>query len=221
MVFNKDLLFIHIGKTGGTSAAEYLCKTLTEPVYNVIPARAPKRKIGHEESLTGQRHATLEEAKAFIKEFNGQKLKDFKKIIAVIRNPYRLEISLFNYYKRLLENNPSVLDGAPKRKEVILKDSFAEFVKGKFYHRNKITIRKYVSVDGKLPKQMQIIKFEELSERFIEIGNEFGNGNKDFPHLNKTKKTKIQDHVTAELEPIIFRKYRWVFQKGGYKRLYQ
>lgn len=220
MVFSNDILFIHIGKTGGTSAANYLCKTLTEPVYNVIAKRAHGHKFGHEITLEGQRHATLEEALKFIKKFNGKTLKDFKKIVAVIRNPYELEISLFNYYKRLLANQPTILDGAPRRKEIVLKDSFEEFVKGKFYHRNRLNIRQYISVNGKLPANLQIIKFEDLQEEFFKIGKEFGNGNPDFPHLNKTKKTKVEDYVTPELEVFLYRKYRWVFEKGDYQRLF-
>jgi len=94
MVFNKDILFIHIGKTGGTSAAEYLCKTLVPPVYNVIPERAHKLgKAGNEIFLKGRRHATLEEAKDFLENMDID-IDSFKKIIAVIRNPYNLEISL-------------------------------------------------------------------------------------------------------------------------------
>ncbi len=220
MVFNNDILFIHIGKTGGTSAAKYLCSTLNGPVYNVVPKGAQEIQYGHETNLIGQRHAILEEALAFTKKHSNLGLKDFKKVIAVIRNPYNLEISLFNYYKRLIENNPTILDGAPKRKEIILQDDFAAFVKGKFYHRNGIHIKKYVSLDGKIPKKVEVIKFEEMTDRFIELGSQFGNGNADFPHLNKTKPVDVTNFVTKELEPILYRKYRWVFEYGNYSRLH-
>lgn len=220
MVFNKEVLFIHIGKTGGTSAAKFLCSTLHGPVYNVVPQGAQDIKYGHETNLVGQRHAILEEALSFTKKHSNLGLDDFKKIIAVIRNPYNLEISLFNYYKRLIENNPAVLDGAPKRKKIILQDDFAAFVQGKFYHRNGIHIKKYISLDRKIPKKVEVIKFESMTDRFIELGEEFGNGNSDFPHLNKTKPVDIKDFVTKDLEIIIYRKYKWVFKVGNYSRLY-
>jgi hypothetical protein len=219
MVYNKDILFIHIGKTGGTSAAKYLCSTIHPPVYNVIPDGAMSIQYGHETNLSGQRHATLVEALKFTKKQSGFMLKDFKKVIAVIRHPYNLEISLFNYYKRLLQNDPTILDGAPKRKAIVLKDDFAAFVKGKFYHRNGIHIKKYVAIDGKLPKNVEVIKFEEMTPKFLSLGKTFGNSNPDFPHLNKTKAAAIEDYITPELEPIIFRKYRWVFQYGDYRRI--
>ena len=219
MVFNNELLFIHIGKTGGTSAAKYLCSTLNGPVYNVVPSGAQKIQYGHETNLIGQRHATLEEALIYTKFHYTLGLSDFKKIVAVIRNPYNLEISLFNYYKKMMELNPTFLDGAPKRKEIVLQDDFAAFVKGKFYHRNGTHIKKYISIDGRIPKKVEVIKFEEMTDRFVELGKTFGNGNPDFPHLNKTKPVNIRDFVTPELEPIIYRKYSWVFKYGGYKRI--
>lgn len=218
MVFNDDILFIHIGKTGGTSAANYLCQTLTAPVYNVIPSRAHGKQIGHEETLQGQRHATLEEALGFLKK-RGRSLDSFTEVIAVIRNPYELEISLFNYYKRLLENQPTILDGAPKRRDIILQDDFDAFVKAKFYHRHNVHIRKYVSLEGKLPPSLRVIKFENLAEEFLEIGAKYGNANPEFPHLNKTKKVKLRDFIKKENEVIIYRKYSWVFDIGNYPRL--
>lgn len=218
MVFNKDILFIHIGKTGGTSAANYLCKTLNPKVYNVIPRRAHGKLIGHEELRVGQRHATLEEAIAYTKEHNNMNVDDFKEIIAVIRHPYNLEISLFNYYKRLLSNQPDILDNAPLRKEIVSRGDFVEFVKAKFYHRHNLNIRKYVSIEGKIPKNVRIVKFENMVDTFIEIGQKYGNGNLDFPHLNKTKPVDIREYINSDVEEIIYRKYNWVFSKGKYER---
>lgn len=218
MIFNKDILFIHIGKTGGTSAADYLCKTLHSPVYNVIPLRAHEKQIGSEIMLEGQRHANLTEAKSFLRE-RGISLNSFKKIIAVIRHPYNLEISLFNYYLRLLENQPHILDNAPKRKKILENGSFEEFVKGKFFHRHNMYIRKYVSINGKVHPKVQLIKFENLTEEFLKIGAKYGNGNIEFPHLNKTKETKPEELITPDIELLLYRKYQWVFRIGQYKRI--
>lgn len=220
MVFNKDILFIHIGKTGGTSAAKYLCNVLAPPVYNVIPERAHKLgKVGNETLLVGQRHATLEEAKVFLKKMDIN-INSFKKIIAVIRHPYNLEISLFNYYKRLLKNQSNILDNAPKRKEIVESGSFSDFVKGKFYHRHKINIRKYVTINDKIHKKIQLIKYESLEEEFLEIGRIYGIKKSEFPHLNKTKKIELEKYINLEIEHFIYRKYLWVFSVGDYQRLY-
>jgi len=219
MVYNNKVLFIHIGKTGGTSAANYLCKTLEAPVFNVIPEGDEKGKaIGYETTLKGRRHATLEEAQKFLKPLN-KDIKSFEKIYAVIRNPYLLEISLFNYYTKLYKSGAINLDKAPRRKKAIENGVFDTFVKEKFYHRNNLNIRKYVTIDGKIPENVTLIKFEELQDEFLKIGKEYGNGNQDFPYLNKSKKGNIKDHITPELELIIYRKYKWVFQVGNYKRI--
>jgi len=219
MVYNDKVLFIHIGKTGGTSAANYLCKTLDAPVFNVIPEGDQNVKsIGHETTLKGRRHATLEEAKTFLKTYK-KGIKSFEKIYAVIRNPYLLEISLFNYYTKLYKSGAINLDKAPRRKKAIENGVFDAFVKEKFYHRNNLNIRKYITIDNKIPENVSLIKFEELQDEFLKIGETYGNGNKDFPYLNKSKKGNIRDLITPELELIIYRKYKWVFQVGNYERL--
>ena len=82
MVFNKDVLFIHLGKTGGMSVTDYLCNTLKPPVYHVLPKSSLEKvkALGYEEMIPGNRPDSLNVAQEIIAPYN-LKLADFKLIL--------------------------------------------------------------------------------------------------------------------------------------------
>jgi hypothetical protein len=99
MVFSKDLLFLHIQKTGGTSVTEFLLNALPPPVYYM--AALPKSHI-HRAGLThlpGSSHLKLREAAAVVREY-GFELESFPVIMATIRNPYDLAVSMYAYRRQ-------------------------------------------------------------------------------------------------------------------------
>ena len=101
MIFNEDLIFIHIGKTGGLSCARYLLFNLQRPVYNChFHARVETLRLGllGVESLQSvNRHCSLEEALELVASVDGRQLHDFQKVVAVIRHPYTLEMSFYRH----------------------------------------------------------------------------------------------------------------------------
>lgn len=218
MVFNKDVLFIHIGKTGGTSVTNYLVKNLEKPVYRVVPAKLMNSRIKDEIMLLGKKHSTLAEAIPFLNERNID-YKDFQKILAVIRNPYQLEVSLFNYYKKLIKERPKYFDTAPIRKKLILRNSFPDFVNENILHRNNLKLKDYILVNKKIPVNLSIIKFESLSDSTTRETKKFRVSDIDFPHLNKSKSTPLEEIYTKELEEKIYNKYSWIFDNHFYPRL--
>jgi hypothetical protein len=99
MIISDDVLFLHVRKTGGTSASQFLLETLPAPIHYFC--RAPNATV-HRKGLThenGNPHQTLADARDYLRQ-QGRELSDFRLIMAVVRNPYDHFISHYSYQRR-------------------------------------------------------------------------------------------------------------------------
>lgn len=215
MIFNDKLLFIHIGKTGGISAETFLCSALEAPIFNV-KHRVDDVPLGLETNLAGRRHATLAEARDFLRD-RGRTLDSFTEIVAVLRNPYDLEVSLFNHYRKELRKRPDMARRAPKRMDIVRRGAFAEFVEADFHHRPGVAVADYVHVDGVLPPNLRLLRFESLESDFRSLRS-VANPEAVFPHRNASSGSTAAELLTPSLESRIQKKYAWVFEEGRYQR---
>jgi hypothetical protein len=97
MVFNRDVLFLHVPKTGGVSVTNYLLQVLLAPVYYVT--KGPIGQAAAREGVSfigGEAHQTLATARRFLRG-HGFELEQFPRIFATIRNPYDLAVSYYTY----------------------------------------------------------------------------------------------------------------------------
>ena len=111
MVFNRDVLFLHVPKTGGVSATNYLLQVLPAPVYYVT--KGPIKQAAALEGVSfiaGEAHQTLATARKFLPA-HGFELEQFPRILATLRNPYDLTVSYYTY-KRSPEVAFTLLDAA-------------------------------------------------------------------------------------------------------------
>src|SRR5262245_20901599 len=99
MLFNDDLLFVHVPKTGGMAITKYLIEVLPRPVWYLYPNfRADLEQKGINQ-VRGIRHENLAESREVLRG-HGRDLAGFKCILAVLRNPYALEVSRFAYLRK-------------------------------------------------------------------------------------------------------------------------
>jgi hypothetical protein len=225
MIFNQNLIFIHIGKTGGMSCARYLLEHLHLPVYNCHKQaenelrRYPELK--HAIPLQGiGRHCTLIEALEFIQDFNGKTLFDFKKVIAVIRHPYTLEYSYYRHMQKpgVLQNNRTF----PNQQKLATLD-FQSFVAKADHHRFGHPQEKFFLVDGKIPKTVELIRFEELSAAFIPAVAPYVKEEEipPFPEANRTQYlSNLEEHLSPEVRELIYQKHKYMFDSGLYYKKY-
>ncbi|GJM40463.1 MAG: hypothetical protein DHS20C20_07450 [Ardenticatenaceae bacterium] len=220
MIFNKDLLFIHIGKTGGMSCSHYLLQNLQRPVYNChYEAKNEAKKLKLDGIIPMPdifRHCTLAEALDYIKQLNGMQLNDFAKVVAVIRHPFTLE---YSFYKHL--QKPKVRERRKNKPRLLeLADGdFKTFVAEAEYHRKGHTQDDFVRLGNEIPSSVELVKFEQLISAFPAAVSPFTKktGLHPFPHHNRTDyHSEIHKELTSAVIEAIYQKHRFMFDSGLY-----
>ena len=225
MIFNNDLIFIHIGKTGGMSCSIYLLNNLQPPVYNCHSDAFNETKKLKIDGIIPQsdidRHCTLAEALQLIQELDGRQLKDFKKVVAVIRHPYTLEYSLYKHLQK-----PSVRRRRKSKKRLLelANGDFKTFVAKAGYHRDNLTQDDYFCLDGEIPNSVELIRFEQLTVAFPRAVSQFFRKEAvyPFPHRNRTNyQIDINEMLTDEVKELIYQKHKYMFDSRLYSRSYE
>jgi hypothetical protein len=213
MVFSKELLFIHVPKTGGMSVTNYLLSTISPPVYEVRPDHGGDARRGGVIEITGNRHLGLTEAGRVVAE-HGFEIGKFSLILAVIRNPYSLEVSRYSY---LQTGHP--WDAGPNQ-ELALTSSFETFAVHSGVHAGATSPENYYQLDGAIPKNMRIVRFENLAAGIRSVLEEIGmSSDLDFPHHNQSLHGDYRSYYSAAAEEAVYRRYKWVFDNHFYERL--
>jgi hypothetical protein len=220
MIFNNDLIFIHIGKTGGLSCSDYLLHNLQPPVYNChhdAAAEVKRLKIdGVVPRPDISRHCTLTEALDYVARFSGKQLKDFAKVVAVIRHPYTLEYSFYSHLQK-----PRVRE---RRKEEarlleLAQGDFKTFVQEAGYHRKDHTQDDFVRLGAEIPNCVELVKFEQLPAAFPEAVSRFVKkaNVRSLPHHNRTEyQSNLHEKLTDDVKELIHQKHKFMFDSGLY-----
>lgn len=216
MIFNHELLFIHNGKTGGLSCARYLLDNLDGMIFNCGPGENKKDSHNITNINSINLHCTLRSAKQHLARDYQKNIADFKKILACIRHPYTLEISFYLHLKK-----PRVRERRKNDQWLLdLSDGcFEEFVRHAGFHRSGIAQQDYFIVDGVIPDNVHLIRYENLVEEFTQACSPFMKPGPCgiFPHINKsTQATDKLVLLTERAKSLIQQKHAFMFESGYY-----
>ncbi|MEQ8265293.1 hypothetical protein [Pseudohaliea sp.] len=212
MVFNDELLFLHVPKTAGMAVSEALTRSLRAPVYYAVQA-------GHEGDLagrdgvrvvTGRRHQNLATVDAWFEEQGlPHRVERFRRVLVMVRNPYAMEVSRYHYLRK-----GHAWDSG-RAQVLALAGDFPAFVAES---RWWFDFRDYYTVDGFVPDNLLVVRQEALGPSIVLgcagcFASPF-----QAEAVNTTQRHDYRDYLTADLEPLVYRKYQWVFDKGYYAR---
>lgn len=236
MILTRDILFIHIPKTAGVSCTDFLCEYLRQPIaYFSIHANFGKTEYRSARVFPGINHETLEEvysARAKIIDLTGIDVNHVEKVLTVVRHPYDLEMSIYNFFRNAHRNSLQHLRDSPNLAERIelAKGSFKEFVAGSgnfrqdntpSHQRRLYRIEDYFLVDGHVPPKVQILKFEDIAETLPTAVEPYCSADfsGEFPHLNRShsKRERPIVEMDDEVKALIYEKHRWLFDHGYYQ----
>ena len=215
MLFNQDLLFLHVPKTGGMAVTQKLLDILPKPIYCALPEGAKNKVHNPPEiiAVAGKRHGNLQQAQDWLSQY-GKNLASFKKIVATIRNPYAMEVSRY-FYLRL--NRPW---DRGKAQTIALNSDFTTFaLESPYFGRKLSCVEDYFLVNGTMPESMAIVKQEQLDADLDRVLAELNlTLNAPVAKKNGTKHADYHEYLTPQAEAAIYQRYQWLFDTGFYKR---
>ncbi len=215
MIFSKDLVFLHVPKTGGVSVSQYLFKALPKPVYYVRPTALQAPTYVH---VPGNNHQTLAGAQEILAQ-HGFDLMALPLILTVIRNPYDLAVSRYSYFRR-----PDTPAGKSSRVLELARESdFAGFVRTSIATPSinfMRTFHKFYYLKRKRPPNLTIARFENLERDIKAALAGIGiSSDAEFPWHNKSERRAFPEYYDEETEELIYHAAKWVFDEGFYDRL--
>jgi hypothetical protein len=212
MIFCKKLLFLHVPKTGGISVSNVLLDVLPAPVYYSAPSGqhgAPRNGVIF---VHGTRHETLEDAEEAIAAY-GWRLDQFPVILACLRNPYELEVSRYAYLRKSHPWDRGL------SQELALSGDFERFAVDSPPHAHR-QLEAYFVLRGSIPANLRIARLERISTELPAVLRSVGvNANIKIPRTNRSRHRHYSRYYTPLAEEAVYRKYRWAFEAGGYKRM--
>lgn len=214
MLFNDELLFLHVPKTGGMAVTKYLLEVLPPPVRYAYPNFREDYERKGIVQLKGIRHETMSEARDFLHTL-GLDLAAFKCIIAMLRNPYAIEVSRFAY----LQKGHSWDRG--HNQDLALGGDFERFAIHSHDHGGHARpIESYFLLDGQMPPNLKILRTENLDEEVKRALEGIGvRTDAILPRDNESSHGDPPRYYTRAAEEAVYRRYRWVFDRGFYPRL--
>lgn len=214
MIFCEQVLFIHVPKTGGMSLTEYLLQVLPKPVYYSCPAGDNQPARPGVIQILGLRHESLVEAKEVLLQ-RGCDICLLPLILAVLRNPYSLEVSRYaNSQKRHSSNRVS-------NQQLAWGTDFQTFAVKSLDHGGPTRpIQCYFLLDGVIPPNLRILRFENLADDLRSALATVGiNEAVELPQNNVSVHAPFLSYYTRVAEEAVYQRYKWVFDQGFYSRL--
>lgn len=228
MIFNEHIAFLHVPKMGGMSITNFLLNNLPGEIHLVVPEASFEhawQAVKFEDVRSrlhlhvGDRHERWHEAQDLLAGL-GFSLERFRKVLAVIRNPYTLERSHFQHLRKPATLKWRLGDGKEARldTQLAMAGDFHRFCQeAPFYGKLPSRIERYYTPDGRtLPGNLRLIRFESFEADLMREVEGFSLGRSALGHENAsgrpgTKVPAVDMSFDADAEAAVFRKFRFLF----------
>lgn len=202
-------IFIHIPRTGGTSLEYSLSSLDDSTILEIINLIKPiNSKIEVIQTFDNIKHYTQETILPILNNLriNYSDWYEF----TLVRNPYNRIISVYENYARY--DNHSA-----KHNRYLY--SFDEFLTQISYAKrnNDFFKSQCYWIDNPLTSKVDILKYENLQEEYINLGAKLG---VELPKLKHLQKTEYKDKIvlTDEQKEKVYKLYQDDFDKLGYDK---
>jgi hypothetical protein len=198
------IIFIHIRKTGGNSLALFLKDYINDKILITESKLGKSDGIKIISELDNQSEIKHNYLEWYYKNYSPKICNMYVKIV-IVRNPYDRMMSYYFYKSKQTTNSKIKFE-----RKVYLKVLFA-----------LDTQIKYLQVDGLIPHNTKIIKFENMIDDLSKIENLKNLDWSSFPKIDRSKNSlfgtdSYLNFLTPELKKITYRKFKEDFETFGY-----
>ena len=211
MIWNDQVLFLHVPKTGGISVTTYLLENLQHaPSYT---AEHRIKNVERAEFHEGRRHETLIDAEAFFGS-RGRSVNSFGAIFATMRNPYDLEVSRFHY----LHKGHAIDKGLAQ--DLAMAGDFKKYLRfAPFFGSMPPRLDRYFRIGDVVPRNLRVLRFEHLDEDLENRMTAYlRSDRKPLAHLNRSHHEDFWSYYDDEAEELCYRRHPWFFDMSFYGR---
>lgn len=220
MLWNRRFLFLHYPKTAGISLTEAFVAAWERPVFGIVaPGQRQTMRHRNDELVfltSGSGHESFARAHHILSAA-GVDIAAFEAIFVAVRNPYDLMVSNYFFMRRTYASLSQ--QGGNAGPEHVKFRFAAEADFARFCERIPMSdISGWLTLDGRVPDNLEIIRFEALAEEFARIGKKYGMKDVALPRLNASRHGAYQTYLTPDIERAIYRKLPYLFDQGFYPR---
>ena len=229
MIWNEEILFLHIPRSGGTSVARALHRRLKGSVFSTVPqpekltARRWRRQAYRSTGLGPRditflhgRHETLAQAVKILAAHE-RSLEDFERIAVISRSPYEIELSRYQHLR-----SPANRHDAGLARDIARTTTFSEFLETAplFGHLPpRLDLYYRLSEHDPIPANLRRLAFDSLVADFEEHFGRFLTRGPRLGHVNASDRRIDLDMVYGTVEEnICFERHRWIFDQGWFSR---
>lgn len=210
MILSERFAFLHVSKTGGTSVARALADVLPRPVYVFAThvSRLPPGAV----HVAGTNHENLRQAREGAAKV-GIDLAAVPVVLAFVRNPYEMEVSLYAFLRRLASAMAS-----PDQPLAFAGD-FAAFAVGRQPPDDR-PLHSYFELDGARPPNLWVGRYEHLEADLHRALAAAGiDARPTVSHTNASPHRPWRTYYTRAAEAAVHHRYHWAFAHGYYDRM--
>lgn len=212
MLWCDDFLFVHYPKTAGKTLTRFFVQAWQQPISGYISkgqvnelADCDLEKTG---IVVGRGHENLRRSDQIVAEAGGD-VRTLKAIFCCVRNPYDLMVSTYHFMRQTYHENS-------ERPNFIIahENDFVNFCE-------KVGVSSpthWMTLDGKQPDNLEIIRFEHLIEDLTYYSEKFGFDMPELSHLNASKRSHYSEYMCSRAERAIAEKFSYWFAQGYYER---
>ena len=216
MLYNDELLFLHVPKTAGKSLTLALADTIARPLTCLVPPGTEKllRKSLDLEGVTVERsngHENMRKASRVLAERNWHlQVPDFPVVLVAVRNPYDLMVSNYHFMRKTYTDNRDKANFALAHRS----DFETYAVESSFF-----PIDRWLTLPDGAPPNRRLLRFEHLQEDFTSAMTMLGHASPQLPVVNASDHGHYTEYLTPAAEAAIYDKFRYLFDEGFYDRI--
>lgn len=215
MIFNREVLFLHVPKTAGKSITQSLAATLARPLWAYVPVGTERslRTLPDVEGIHFERSSGHEGVSKAYQTMTALGLhpRQLRMILLVVRRPYDLMVSNYHFMREQYENNVG-----RDNFELAVRLDFTEWVE---QVRFADVSRYFLVHQRERPTSLRVLRYEHLASDYADAMASVGYDPAPLPHLNASTHPDAEELLTPTAEAAIYEKFRYLFDEGYYERL--